>query len=414
MRIVLSILLFFCVALTYAQDPSFSDIRSTRFLLNPAYVGRLNDLSISSSIKQQWSNVPNKLSYNYLSGAIGCVEKNISFGGNFINTNQGEGLLRSNQLNGIVASMIPIHKGSSREPYTIDLSAAFQTGFGQKSVDWNRLVFSDQLDPTYGAIYATNATPVYWSSPIYNLSAFGVLLDVYSNNPNNTNLVPSGNWKLTQSSGSLGFSMNNVGASGESFLGNPQTRIAARYVAHVSYDMIISDKSHYEFYTGFRYVRQWQQDQVKNMYGITYLVPDVQMVSFWLSSGNRPIQAMNLGVYLFVGDSRQTMIGFNYEYALGSLNISETQRTTELSINHIFNGISSCRIKPKKAYGFFGRPKQICPPPGGDGILPFNINRSLKEQKQFVDGHKNNQYSTKNKRRLKKAPDLKIIKGFTL
>ena len=50
--------------------------------------------------------------------------------------------------------------------YTIPMEShnihfGFEVDWIQKSVDWSKIIFSDQLDPVYGAIYPTSAIPLF-------------------------------------------------------------------------------------------------------------------------------------------------------------------------------------------------------------------------------------------------------------
>jgi type IX secretion system PorP/SprF family membrane protein len=72
----------------------------------------------------------------------------------FIVTNDqaGKGTLSTTTVSGIYSYQQPISRKFS-------LKAGFQATYFQKSLDWNKLTFGDQIDPRRGFIYNTNDVP---------------------------------------------------------------------------------------------------------------------------------------------------------------------------------------------------------------------------------------------------------------
>jgi hypothetical protein len=64
----------------------------------------------------------------------------------------GKGTLNTTTVSGIYSYTQAISRKFS-------LKAGFQATYFQKSLDWNKLTFGDQIDPRRGFIYTTNDVP---------------------------------------------------------------------------------------------------------------------------------------------------------------------------------------------------------------------------------------------------------------
>ena len=67
----------------------------------------------------------------------------------FDTDNEGEGCIKRTQIGAVVAVRVPIH-------HNMITQFGILSSFVKKRIDWNRMVFSDQLDERYGSIYPSN------------------------------------------------------------------------------------------------------------------------------------------------------------------------------------------------------------------------------------------------------------------
>lgn len=147
-----------------AQDPEPSQFYANPLYLNPALAGNRICTRASVSYRAQWPGIygtystvgasVDKLSYK-VRGGIGLVVMNDRAGKATLNTT-GVGL--------IYAPMVPIRKN-------VSVSAAIQIGYWQKTLDWSKLTFGDQIDPRRGFIYNTDETPGLQRVGNFDLSA---------------------------------------------------------------------------------------------------------------------------------------------------------------------------------------------------------------------------------------------------
>ena len=122
---------------------------------NPAYTGISEGLRLRTNYRKQWPNLPGDYrSYNF----------NMDFGIRSIPGAGGLGLMFDKHIAGAgyyerVKVGVPV---SVRIPLfeNLIIQMGGMASLVQKSIDWNKLVFVDQLDPRFGNIYTTSfSTP---------------------------------------------------------------------------------------------------------------------------------------------------------------------------------------------------------------------------------------------------------------
>ncbi|MEM1323013.1 MAG: PorP/SprF family type IX secretion system membrane protein [Bacteroidota bacterium] len=132
-----------------AQDPSFSQFYANRIYLNPALTGLEAGLSFAGIYRMQWKNVDN--GFRSYSASVESQEPYI---------NSGLGLTLYQDVEGIM-ELTTTSVGFSYA-YTLkgenhNVHIGFQAEWVQKSLDWSKIVFSDQLDPVFGVVNPSTA-----------------------------------------------------------------------------------------------------------------------------------------------------------------------------------------------------------------------------------------------------------------
>lgn len=137
---------------THAQDPEFTQFYANPLYLNPAFAGTARCPRLVMSYRNQWpalsgSFVTTAASYDQhvdaLSGGLGLI---------VMNDRAGKGTLTTTSVSGIYSYQQAISR-------TFSIKAGFQASYFQKSLDWSKLTFGDQIDPRKGFIYETADTP---------------------------------------------------------------------------------------------------------------------------------------------------------------------------------------------------------------------------------------------------------------
>lgn len=163
------LVLIFLVSGVFAQDAGFSQFYSNPLYLNPAFTGTLTVPRINLQYRDQWHAISDAYVTQSASFDIPVEAIRGGLGVNFIKDTQAGSLLSSHQLHLIYSSIFRL---------TGDLyfSGALQAGYQRNSLDWNRLVFADNLDPYYGNHSVTAEVPL--TDPNYHFFDFatGILI----------------------------------------------------------------------------------------------------------------------------------------------------------------------------------------------------------------------------------------------
>ncbi len=156
---------------TWGQDPLFSQFFNTPLHLNPAYVGINGGVTATATYRHQWNDIPGGFNTKYLSvesfepclpGALGL---------SVWRDTEGEGLLQTTAANayfGFVARM-----ENRKMIHNVRLSVS--PYWMEKRIDWERLVFSDQLDARYGAINGSAFNSDFYAPAQFGGVNFGIV-----------------------------------------------------------------------------------------------------------------------------------------------------------------------------------------------------------------------------------------------
>lgn len=151
-RTLLITFLIFYTFTTKAQDPSFSQFYASRIYLNPAFTGIENGISFAGVSRIQWANVDRGFKTYIASVEIQEPFLRSGFGLSLYHDTQGIMQLNTNGISLSYAYHIPLDAHN--------LHIGIQGHWMQKSVDWDKIIFSDELDPVFGDINPTTAVPL--------------------------------------------------------------------------------------------------------------------------------------------------------------------------------------------------------------------------------------------------------------
>jgi type IX secretion system PorP/SprF family membrane protein len=146
LTLVLLCLGVFTVKNTNAQDPTFTQFYANPLYLNPALAGTATCPRVVFNHRNQWpalsgSFITNSVSYDQyvdaVSGGLGLY---------VLTDNAGRGTLTQFSINGIYSYQLALTD-------KVSMVAGFQASYFQRSLDWSRLTFGDQIDPRRGFIF---------------------------------------------------------------------------------------------------------------------------------------------------------------------------------------------------------------------------------------------------------------------
>lgn len=131
--------------LSAGQDYIYSQFYNAPIYLNPALTGQFEgDIRISALYRNQWTGLSGDFSYMNASADLNLQKINSGIGLVFNRSSEGTAYL---QKNNIALSYSYIING---DDYT--LSFGLQGGITNQKLNWDRLVFGDQIDVTSGII----------------------------------------------------------------------------------------------------------------------------------------------------------------------------------------------------------------------------------------------------------------------
>jgi type IX secretion system PorP/SprF family membrane protein len=146
-----------------AQDPEFTQFYANPLYLNPAMAGSNMCPRVNINYRNQWPNI---------SGSF--VTTSASYDQHVHGLNGGIGLLVTSDN---AAQTLKTNRVSAMYAYKANLGRKFALNFGaeatyfQKSLDWGKLTFGDQIDPRRGFVYQTNDQQPNTSSSGVDFSA---------------------------------------------------------------------------------------------------------------------------------------------------------------------------------------------------------------------------------------------------
>lgn len=168
---VLFLVMTCCGLHASAQDHLFSQFFNSPVYLNPALNGQFQgDFRMNMAYRNQYTTSGNNS--NYLTASI---DYNVPrFGGGvgllFSRSSEGNAFLNSNSIAGIYSYSV----GSDQ--YV--LSFGLQAGISNRSIDYSKLVFDDQIDPVFGVLpgVQSSADALQFNSKYYFDSGAGINL----------------------------------------------------------------------------------------------------------------------------------------------------------------------------------------------------------------------------------------------
>lgn len=306
--VLINIFLNCFIISVWAQESTISHSIYNRLVLNPAYTGNEGNGAARISLynKIDYLNIRGPFRYNSLSIDYGFCNQSkqkltIGCGLKFDNYTQGDGFLNQNNINLLVGIHLPLKK------FWI-LSGGISVGYLSQSIEWNKLIFSDQLDPILGIT----------STPSSNSNA---------NIQYNNSFKPCIGFKLTNWDDedkyiwTLGFNIDNALGDGKiGLLSN--SFLSKRYIIHGSWmyrrnkqiDGAIQLNSRFDIQENFKILVITEEYYLnKNLsFGFSQRFSNI-------SSGNIITNAQSLGLMLGLQPRKDFKIVFSAETYLGGL-----------------------------------------------------------------------------------------------
>lgn len=208
-----------------AQDPNFSQFYNNPIYYNSAMTAINNGMSFRLNARNLWGPIPGRFNTFSTSLEAQTVYK-MGLGINAYSDVGGEALLRTSgaYLN---YSYRPI------DTKNFILQAGIAGGFVQKSIDWSKLTFSDQLDESLG-----NINQSAFNRPNYNTTSYADFQTGIVMRFNGDSRKQRGAFK--RYSMTFGGSIHHLSQPKDVFLGDDIT-LPIKYVGHFSSNFLFNN-----------------------------------------------------------------------------------------------------------------------------------------------------------------------------
>ena len=307
------------------QDPSFSQFFSSPLNINPALTANINaDWRFISNFRDQWVGPASPYSTGTVSFDRKIMqnkvynvheEKNIlGIGAMIMYDHAMDGIQQSTYASLNLSYNVKLSDG----PTVHRIAAGFGGIYGKRTVDFSRLTWQEQWIGHAGFdVNLPTGEPALSQMKGYFSCSAGLK---YSITTEKTNV----------DLGVAGFHLNNPK---QTFLEDPNQRLAMRKVAHANFETFLND----QLVLNINGIYQFQQEAKYYSFGgaLGYYVPQNENLvlngGLWYWSKNALIPYIGFGYKNF-------QFGFSYDIAISKLNAAaEKPKTFELSI--ILRGI---------------------------------------------------------------------------
>jgi type IX secretion system PorP/SprF family membrane protein len=313
-----------------------------KIVLNPAYTGINRDLQATSLTRLQWSGLPGKMQTTTASVDIACPSSKLGFGAIFYKDVAGDAFLTKNQGTFTLAAHIP-----SRYPRNFGInklkgrkyifSAALSYSIAQKNVNWDNLVFSDQLDQVLGIVRPSDA-------PIGATEVTNLVHDLGAGVLFRSEINRTGSYI---SIGASGYHLNNPV---ESFFG-AESKIPLRYNTHMFITFRVSPKYRNQPPVFFSLGGNWDKQQTLNtlQLGGTFTFGKNFLLGMWYRNQyfNLPNINTDAAVINMVYSTKFMSVGYSFDLTVSQLGIDQTQGTHEFGLSFRFDQVYLCKQKSK-------------------------------------------------------------------
>ncbi len=128
----------------FGQDPIFSQYYNSPIQINPAFAGNTFGPNFTASYRNQWPAFDAYKTYS-VSYDQRFETFNSGVGLYILTDDAGSGSLKNTKVSAMYSYRLPVDRTSN---FRFGLEASYV----QSRLDWNQLIFFDQLDPQFGAV----------------------------------------------------------------------------------------------------------------------------------------------------------------------------------------------------------------------------------------------------------------------
>jgi len=321
-----------------AQDHIYSQFFNAPLYLNPSLTGQFEgDLRMNMLYRNQWTGLSGTLSYINASADINIPSFGGGLGLQFNRSSEGTAFLVKNNI----AASYSYSVGS--EDFV--LSFGIQAGFTNRQINWNKLVFSDQIDNRLG--YIPGSTSAAQPGDMANKFFFD----------------PAAGVNLVYKSFMAGLAMHHINEPDESFSG-AQAKLPRRITANASYRLPLTSSYNYGSDEGSYLIPSvvyYKQGNVSSMSaGAQYKYKGINAGLWYRTAGEGGPDAIVVSLIfdIFSGgkNGEKLRLGLSHDATTSKINYTNTNGTSEASVGYekyFQNSSSYNKFNGLRCYDFY-------------------------------------------------------------
>lgn len=326
----------------FSQDPQYSQFLSNPLYLNPGFAGSTEGQRFVVNNRNQWPGIPIAYQTYGASYDVNAQLLNSGFGILLNSDKAGTVGVKSTQVNLIYAYKL------TGDNYT--LSPAVSFGIGQMSMDYNKLIFGDQL-----SFNSSQSKPPTLDPALFNLQNV-----TYFDFNTGVVLYNKASW--------FGFSVSHLNQPNRSFINTNASYLPMKWSVHGGFKYEIGGTRKYRGYSGNNikktyimpsliYLKQAQFDQLT--LGAMYYKDPINVGLYYRGipiRQNVSDQMSQDAVVIIVNFKIRTVnIGYSYDITTSKL-YGVSGGAHELSIVYTFNNLKIFKYKTTKRAGYIPCP----------------------------------------------------------
>lgn len=319
-----------------AQDVSFSQFYASSSYLNPALTAMRSGVTAHMSYRNQWFGLPANKGFE---SSYASVETEIPFlfglGLSFLSDKAGVFDFKTNGARISFSKSVALSQDA-------ELHAGVSAGWIQRSVDWTKLVFSDQLDPIYGLNRPTN----YNSFDISPVNSTDIALG----------LAFRWNWSIPTKYSSydsrhlIGFTINHPWYQDESLQRLDSVDVPTRFTVHYGTEIntnlyFNNNKNKVTWSPNIKFDKQGKLEILTA--GVFVLAEPVYVGAFYqnqttnlFTTNNTNTMIFNAGIVVPLRGATVMNLGLSYDMHLSGFSVSSNRSgTVELTATFNFGDV---------------------------------------------------------------------------
>jgi type IX secretion system PorP/SprF family membrane protein len=346
-RIKNLVFLILCLSPTsiWGQDPHFSNFNYNKMYYNPAYAGIDYGIKLNMAYRRQWPKIPSKFQTFYTGFDQGMrVARGVGgFGLIVVSNTEGEGVLQNYTIGIPISARVPIAEKSL-------IQVGVMPSIGFNSINWDRFIFSGQLNPYYG-----NINPSGFVSPDDGIShrSYVDLFNIggvyrYENNSSQAN-----SYRFYRKF-EIGLSAFHLSEPNQSFT-HSEAPLPARYVLFTNYTVSVPLKSAGLLFIEPSFLGESQSQMFSYMLGVTTSFVDSNIdFGVWFRNRNTNLQNTDAIVFLFayrflVDKANNTVLTTSLSYDITTSKLVDASRgSPEVTISLALKNKTFFNDKPDR------------------------------------------------------------------